>query len=80
MTDRESKICNAACEAVRLEPRKLRDVAAFVNALFLKGRLGNPVSEAGVASVIGKFGRATLRQFVRDGEPWLQSVTAAPNR
>lgn len=73
MTERESSICNAAREAVHSAPRKLKDVAEFVNELFLQRRLGNPVSEEGVAATIGKFGRATLKQFTRDGEPWVKS-------
>jgi hypothetical protein len=32
------------------------------------------VSEAGVADTIGKFGRATLKQFTQDGETWVKSV------
>ena len=77
MTDRESNICNAAREAVCSSPQKLKDVTEFINSFFLKGRLGNPVSEEGVANVVGKFSRATLKQFVRDGVPWVQSVTTA---
>jgi len=77
MTDRESNICIAVRKAVCSKPQKLKEVAEFVNTFFRQGRLGNPVSEAGVAEVVGRFGRATLKQFVRDGEPWLQSLIAA---
>jgi len=78
MTDRESSICNAALEAVRSRPQKLTDVAEFVNRFFLQEHLGNPVSEAGVAAVVGRFGRAAIKQFIRDGRPWLQSLENPP--
>ena len=74
MTPRESKICNAAREAVRTEPKSLRDVVRFVNEYFPQERLGNPVTEATVAGTVGRLARSTLRQFVRDGECWLRSV------
>jgi hypothetical protein len=74
MTDRESKICHAALAAVRSRPQQLKDVAEFVNRFFLQEHLGNPVSEAGIAAVVGKFGRATIKQFIRDGRPWFQSL------
>jgi hypothetical protein len=74
MTDRESKICDAVREAVSLQPQTLKDVAEFVNRFILRKGLGNPVTEASVAAIVAKFGRATLKRFTCDGEPWLQSL------
>ena len=74
MTNRESKICDAAREAVSLKPLTLKDVAEFVNGFILRQGLGNPVTETSVAAVVAKFGRATLKLFSRDGESWLQSL------
>ncbi len=74
MTERESKICDAAREAVSVEPQKLKDVAESVNRLIVREHLGNPVTEASVAAIVGKFARATLKRFTRDGESWLQAV------
>jgi hypothetical protein len=74
VTDREAKICAAVREAVGLKPRTLKDVAAFVNGFIMRERLGNPITEAGVAAVVAKFGRATLKLVTRGGESWLQSV------
>jgi hypothetical protein len=77
MTDRDSKICSAAREAVRSSPQSLKDVAQFVNKFIVQHRLGNPMTEAGVGAVVGKFGRATLKQFTRDGALWLESVAGS---
>ena len=74
MTNRESKICDAARQAVNETPQTLRAVAVFVNAFILRYGLGNPVTESSIVAVVSKFGRATLKQFNCDGEPWLQSV------
>ena len=74
MTDRESNICNAVREAVRTSPQTLRDVTDYVNGFILRKGLGNPVTEPSVAAVVAKFGRATLKQFARNGETWLQSL------
>ena len=74
MTERESKICDAAREAVSLKPQPLKDVAEVVNRFILREHLGNPVTAPGVAGIVGKFARATLRQVNRDGELWLQAV------
>ena len=74
MTDRESKICSAAREAVSAHAQSLKDVAIFVNKYITENRLGNPMTESGVGAVIAKFGRATLKQFTRDGAPWIESV------
>lgn len=77
MTDRDSKICSAALEAVRASPQSLKDVTEFVNKFITQHRLGNPMTEAGVGALIGKFGRATLKQFTRDGALWLESVAGS---
>lgn len=77
MTDRESKICSAAREAVSASARSLKDVAEFVNKYIIQNRLGNPMTESGVGAVIGKYGRATLKQFTRDGAPWIESVASS---
>ncbi len=74
MTERESKICDAARAAVSVKPQKLKDVAESVNGLILREHLGNPVTAPGVAAIVGKFARATLKQVTRDGESWLQAV------
>ena len=74
MTERESKICDAAREAVSLQPQTLKYVAEFVNRFILRNGLGNPVTETSVAAVVAKFGRATLKRFTCDGESWLQSL------
>lgn len=79
MTDRESKICTAAREAVRSSPQTLKEVAEFVNRFIVQHRLGNPMTEAGVGAVVGKYGRATLKQFTRDGASWLESVESSPS-
>jgi hypothetical protein len=77
VTERESRICSAAREAVSASPRPLKDVAEFVNLYIIKHRLGNPMTESGVGAVIGKYGRATLKQFTREGAPWIESVASS---
>jgi hypothetical protein len=77
MTDRESKICTAAREAVRSSPQTLKHVAEFVNKFIMQHRLGNPITESGVGAVVGKYGRATLKQFTRDGALWVESVPSS---
>ena len=77
MTDRESKICSAALEAVRDNPQSLRHVAVAVNQYITQQGLGNPMTESGVGAVIGKYGRATLKQFTRDGTVWIECVRSS---
>jgi hypothetical protein len=77
VTDRESKICSAAREAVSASPQPLKDVAEFVNKYIIQHRLGNPMTESGVGAVIGKYGRAKLKQYTRDGTAWIECVASA---
>ena len=74
MTDRETKICDAVREAVSVQPQTLKVVAQLVNSFILRKGLGNPVTEASVAAIVARFGRATLKRFTRDGESWLERL------